>query len=76
MIVKFKGFPLCIKLEVLKIEHGFVWMRWWDDSAHEAFNGDLTSDDWSKFHKATSHALEDLNGRTVIVNANMIEYMR
>lgn len=76
MIVKFKGFPLCIKLEVVKIEHGFVWMRWWDDSAHEAFNGDLTADEWSEFHKATSHAMEDLGTRTVIMNANLIEYMR
>lgn len=76
MIVKFKGFPLCVKLEVVKIEHGFVWMRWWEDSAHEEFNGDLTANEWSQFHKATSYALEDLNGRTVIVNAALIEYMR
>lgn len=76
MIVKFKGFPLYIKLEVLKIEHGFVWMRWWNDSAHDAFNGDFTSDEWSQFHKATGNALEDLEGRTVIMNANLIEYMR
>lgn len=76
MIVKFKGFQLYVKLEVMKIEHGFVWMRWWDESAHEAFNADLTRDEWSQFHYATSHALEDLDERTVIVNANMIEYMR
>lgn len=76
MNVQFKGFPMWVKLEVQKIEHGFVWLRWCNDATHETHNGDLTTAEWGEFHKATMHALEDLGERTVIVNAKMIEYMR
>lgn len=76
MYVQFKEFPTWIRIDVVKIEHGFVWMRWCDDLTHDLYNGDLSTDEWAAFHKATKHAFSDLEDRTVILNANMIEYMR
>lgn len=76
MNVQFKGFPIWVKLDVVKIEHGFVWLRWCDNETHDAYNGDLTAEEWKAFHDATKHALEDLGVRTVILNANLVEYMR